>query len=87
MLTVTVWTSLAAPPSLEGIVDACWERVRVMLYLWFSSWNCWFWRIGTDGGVQARIKPIRSGCIRLFRCLTGEQMANTGAPGYAGRRV
>ena len=43
MLTVMVWTSLAAPPSLEGIVDACWESVRVMSYLWFRSWNCWFW--------------------------------------------
>ena len=43
MLTVTLWTSLAAPPSFEGMVDACWVRVWVMLYLWFRSWNSWFW--------------------------------------------
>ena len=43
MLTVTLRTSLAAPPSLAGMVDACWVRVWVMSYLRFRSWNSWFW--------------------------------------------
>jgi hypothetical protein len=30
-----------------------------------------------DQATQARIHPVRSGYHRLFRCLTGEQLANT----------
>src|SRR5215207_6739984 len=34
------------------------------------------WRLGTEGLSHARNVPIRPGYFRLFRCLTGEQMAN-----------
>jgi len=34
------------------------------------------WDARTVTRSQARIHPVRSGCFRLFRCLTGEQMAN-----------